>query len=118
MIIIKEKILEILRGFEKLGITNIEEAIKFTDKNDISYMCPQREIKFKGHSIVHDVINKNLRMTKDINPVGLKKITYSKKFSKVTFHYQNGKKIEKEGGEVMFNLMGLNADEVFRVLNF
>lgn len=119
MIIIKEIILQIFREFEKLGIESIDEAIKHTDKNDIAYICPQREIKFKGHSIVHDVINKNLRISSnDINTVGLKKITYSKRFSKLTFHYQDGKKIEKEGDEVMFNLMSLNGDELFRVLNF
>lgn len=118
MMITKELILEILREFEKLGIKNIDEAIKCTDKNDMSYVSPQKEIKFKGHSIVHDVINKNLRIDGGINPVGLKKITYSKKFSKITFHYNDGKKIEKEGGEVMFNLLALTGDEVFRVLNF
>lgn len=119
MIIIKDMILEIFREFEKLGIQSIEEAIKHTDKNDISYICPQREIKFKGHSVVHDVINKNLRIvSNDLSTIGLKKITYSKRFSKLTFHYQNGEKIEKEGDKVVFNLMSLNGDELFRVLNF
>lgn len=118
MMITKDKILEIFREFEKLGIKTLDEAIKHTDKNDIAYVSPQREIKFKGHSVVHDVINKNLRITDGTETLNLKKIIYSKRFSKLTFHYHDDTKIEKEGDKVMFNLIGLTGDELFRVLNF
>ena len=118
MIITKDTILEVLGKFELMGIVKIEDAIKYVDKNDISYLKEQREIKFKGHSVIHDIINKNLRLPASVEIAGLKRITYSKRFKTTAFHYQNGDKIEKKGDEAMFDFVKLTGDEVFRILNF
>lgn len=115
----KDILIQILREFEKAGIENIAEAIKSTDKNDLSFVCPQREIKFKGHSVMHDVINSKLRITdKKIPITELRKINYSKRFSKLTLHYKNDKKKEIGGDEQVFTLVNLTGDELFKVLNF
>lgn len=68
---------------------------------------------------MNDVIHTKLRVTdNDILLSGLKKITYSKRFDVLTFHYIDGKKIEKTGGKEMFNLVNLTGSDLFRLINF
>lgn len=110
---------EVLRWYKNHGIKSIDRAIKQTEKNDLAYIFPENIIKFKGNSILNDVIHTKLRVIdNNIELTGLEKITYSKRFGELTFHYIDGKKIKKTGGEEMFNLVKLTGDDLFRLISF
>lgn len=67
---------------------------------------------------MNDVIHTKLRVIDDTELTGLEKITYSKRFEELTFHYVDGKKIKKTGGKEMFNLVNLTGNDLFKLINF
>lgn len=118
-IITTDRLIEILDWYKNHGIKSIDKAIKQTEKNDLSYVSPERRIKFKGNSIINDVVHTKLRVIdKDIKLTGIDEISYSKRFNELTISYIDGKKIKKRGDEAMFQMINLTGYELFNLLNF
>lgn len=121
MTLCKEQIIEILTWLENQGIESISKSIKFIEKNDISYVSPQKKIKFKGSSLKHEIINTKLRVKDENNELHLydvKAIEYSKRFNLLRFRYLDNTIKEVEGGKAIFTLTNLTGDDLFKVLNF
>ena len=109
--------MEILEWYKTHGIRSIDKAIKQTEKNNFSYVFPEKRIKLKGNSVINDVVHTKLRVMGDIKLTGLDEIVYSPRFNKLIFKYVNGEKIEKRGDEAMFQMINLTGYELFNLLN-
>lgn len=113
-----DRLIQILEWFKEHGIKSIDKAIKQTEKNNLAYTFPTQVIKFKGNSIINDVVHTKLRIIdNDIELTGLEKITYSKRFNEVTFHYVSGEKKKIKGEKPLFNLVNLCGYDLFQILN-
>lgn len=111
--------MEVLEWYQSHGIRSIDKAIKQTEKNNLSYIFPERKIKFKGNSVMHDVVHTKLRVSDDkIKLTGIESIEYSKRFNEVTIKYISGEKIKKRGDKALFQLLNLTGQELFNLLNF
>ena len=109
--------MEVLNWYKTHGIRSIDKAIKHTEKNNLSYIFPEKKIKLKGNSVMNDVVHTKLRVMGDIKLTGLDEIVYSPRFNKLIFKYVNGDKIEKRGDEAMFQMINLTGYELFNLLN-